>query len=110
MPAITTVQFRRGTAAQWSTANPVLAVGELGLETDTGKTKLGNGTNTWNTLAYQPNNTDIAATYVANSTKGSANGVASLDATGKVPAGQLPDIANAATTAQAYTLALINGG
>jgi len=110
MPAITSIQFRRGTASQWSIANPVLAAGEMGLETDTGKTKLGNGTNTWNTLAYQPNNADISSTYVANSAKGATNGVATLDASGKIPVNQIPASANAATAAQAYTLALINGG
>ena len=34
------VQFRRGTAAEWSAANPVLAQGEAGYEHDTGKFKI----------------------------------------------------------------------
>lgn len=46
------VQLRRGTATQWSTANPLLAEGELGLELDTGKFKVGNGTQNWNALVY----------------------------------------------------------
>jgi len=46
------VQLRRGTAAQWSSANPLLAEGELGLELDTGKFKVGNGTQNWNALVY----------------------------------------------------------
>jgi hypothetical protein len=46
------VQFRRGSAAQWTSANPILAEGELGLELDTGKFKLGNGTSTWTQLSY----------------------------------------------------------
>jgi hypothetical protein len=46
------IQIRRGTAAQWSTANPVLADGELGFETDTKKGKLGNGITAWNSLTY----------------------------------------------------------
>jgi len=46
------VQQRRGTAAQWTAANPVLAAGELGLESDTGKFKAGDGANTWSVLAY----------------------------------------------------------
>lgn len=37
------IQMRRGTAAQWATANPVLAQGELAFETDTGRTKIGDG-------------------------------------------------------------------
>lgn len=45
-------QFRRDTAAAWTSANPTLADGELGLETDTGKFKIGNGATAWNSLAY----------------------------------------------------------
>jgi hypothetical protein len=45
-------QIRRDTAANWTTANPVLASGEMGLETDTGKFKFGNGTATWTELPY----------------------------------------------------------
>lgn len=48
----TKIQFRRGTYSQWTAANPVLAEGELGIETDTNKFKLGNGTSAWNSLAY----------------------------------------------------------
>ena len=39
----TRMQQRRGTAAQWTGANPTLAAGEIGYETDTGKFKIGNG-------------------------------------------------------------------
>lgn len=46
------IQLRRGTAAQWTSANPTLAAGELGAETDTGKYKLGDGATAWNSLAY----------------------------------------------------------
>lgn len=47
-----TFQFRRGTAAQWTSANPVLAAGEFGLETDTKKFKVGDGALAWNSLGY----------------------------------------------------------
>jgi hypothetical protein len=46
------IQFRRGTAQQWTTSNPTLAEGELGLETDTGKFKIGNGSSRWVSLNY----------------------------------------------------------
>ena len=52
MPAQTVIKLRRGTASQWTTANPVLSAGEIGLETDTLKTKYGNGTQNWADLAY----------------------------------------------------------
>lgn len=46
------IQFRRDTSANWTTANPILAEGELGLETDTNAYKIGNGTDTWAALPY----------------------------------------------------------
>src|SRR5271165_6819765 len=52
MPASSVIQLRRGTAAQWSSANPILAQGEEGYETDTGKMKIGDGVTTWASLAY----------------------------------------------------------
>lgn len=48
------VQIRRGTAAQWNAANPVLSDGELGVESDTSKIKVGNGSAPWNSLPYVP--------------------------------------------------------
>ena len=55
----TRMQQRRGTAAQWTAANPTLAAGEIGFETDTSKFKMGTGSNAWNTLAYFANNTAL---------------------------------------------------
>ena len=52
MPAQTVIKLRRGTAAQWASANPVLGAGEIGLETDTLRTKYGNGTSAWTALSY----------------------------------------------------------
>ena len=46
------IQFRRDTAANWTLINPLLAEGEIGNETDTGKFKVGNGTTLWNSLPY----------------------------------------------------------
>ena len=46
------IQFRNDTAANWTSANPILAVGELGLETDTGQFKIGNGVQTWSARPY----------------------------------------------------------
>lgn len=55
----TRMQQRRGTAVQWTTANPVLAAGELGYETDTKKFKIGDGLATWTSLPYFVNLGDI---------------------------------------------------
>ena len=49
---MTTILPRRGTAAQWTAANPVLAMGELGFETDTTRWKRGDGTTAWTALDY----------------------------------------------------------
>ena len=46
------IQIRRDTAANWTSANPVLAQGELGAETDTSKIKIGNGSTAWTGLSY----------------------------------------------------------
>ena len=46
------IQVRRGTATEWTAANPVLMEGELGVELDTGLWKVGNGLDEWNTLGY----------------------------------------------------------
>lgn len=46
------IQLRRGTAAEWTSANPILAVAEIGVETDTDKFKLGDGTSAWTSLGY----------------------------------------------------------
>jgi hypothetical protein len=46
------VQLRRGTAAQWTVANTTLASGEIGVEVDTSRFKIGNGTSTWVVLPY----------------------------------------------------------
>ena len=45
-------QLRRDTAANWASANSVLALGEPGVETDTLKVKVGDGSTAWNSLAY----------------------------------------------------------
>lgn len=56
----TKIQWRRGTAAAWTAANPVLAAGEPGLETDTKKRKVGDGTTAWSSLAYDTQSTPAA--------------------------------------------------
>ena len=53
------IQLRRDSALGWSTNNPILASGEIGIElpvanTDPAKIKVGNGIHGWNTLPYQP--------------------------------------------------------
>ena len=49
---IARIQMRNDIASAWTTANPVLAQGEFGIESDTLKQKIGDGTTAWNSLGY----------------------------------------------------------
>ena len=94
------IQIRRGTAAQWTSANPTLAAGEMGVESDTRKTKIGTGSTAWTSLAYAnvvPSDlTNTLGDYLEVADRGVANGVASLDAQGQVPINQLGNVIDAA--------------
>lgn len=46
------IQVRRGTAAEWTSANPILSDGEMGFEKDTKKIKFGDGVAAWSSLGY----------------------------------------------------------
>ena len=46
------LQFRRDTSINWANVNPSLASGEMGIELDTRKFKIGDGTLHWNDLPY----------------------------------------------------------
>jgi hypothetical protein len=51
----TRIVVRRGTSTEWSASNPILANGEFGFETNTGKFKIGNGASNWAALEYFAN-------------------------------------------------------
>lgn len=64
------MQQRRGTASVWLANDPILAPGEIGIETDTNKFKVGDGINAWSSLNYLSaglNNMTIAANAVLES-------------------------------------------
>jgi hypothetical protein len=52
MSSIARIQLRRDTAAAWTAANPVLLIGEIGIETDTLRCKVGDSASAWNALPY----------------------------------------------------------
>ena len=54
------IQNRRGTAAEWTAANPTLAAGEIGFETDTARFKIGTGSAAWDDLLYSSTTSDFA--------------------------------------------------
>ena len=91
----TRMQQRRGTALQWTTANPVLGAGEIGFESDSGKFKIGDGTNTWSNLDYFLTIDELGGSlddFIPLTQKAAANGVATLDGTGNIPVNQLGNI------------------
>lgn len=55
-----TIKFRRDLAYRWQEVNPVLAQGEPGYETDSGRFKIGDGTKRWYDLEYFNPTTDLA--------------------------------------------------
>lgn len=82
-------RLRRDTAASWTANNPVLSLGEPGLETDTRRVKYGDGATAWNSLAYSSGTAALANigtsganvpllngsnTWSANQTFGEGNG------------------------------------
>ena len=79
----TRIQLRRGTATQWTTADPILEAGEVGWESDTNKFKIGDGINNWDDLTYFLDSTDTgfnAGDYILATSKNAVSGVAALDA------------------------------
>lgn len=85
------VQLRRGTTSDWSTANPTLASGEVGVDTSLTKFKVGNGSTAWNSLGYATITFQGAyaggTTYYPNDivTYGNQTYICILQSTGNLP-------------------------
>lgn len=78
----TLIQIRRGTAAEWTSANPILAAGELALSTDLDRIKVGDGSSTWSSLSYiTPLNTDHLTEGSANLYFSNARAISATEAT-----------------------------
>ena len=75
----TVIQVKRGTASSWTSANTVLAAGEIGFESDTKKMKVGDGSTAWTSLAYTATDGDITAVVAGTGLSGgSTSGSATL--------------------------------
>ena len=87
------IQLRRGGAQEWANANPTLAQGELGIELDTGRFKIGDGVTAWNSLRYE---------RPIESTSNTANTLVQRDADGNFSAGTITStlIGNASTASR----------
>jgi hypothetical protein len=55
MSSTARIRLRRDTAANWTSENPVLLAGEMGVETDTRRYKVGDGSTAWSSLSYYIN-------------------------------------------------------
>jgi len=100
------IQLRRGTAAEWTAANPVLAVGEIGIETDTDQFKIGNGADAWSVRPYGGlQGEDGIATATAPITYDSGTQTVGIDESAiSITASQISDV-----TATAAELNILDG-
>lgn len=64
----TLIQTRRDTAANWTSTNPTLAQGEIGVELVTNKFKIGDASTAWNSLKYQGDSRVISTASTATLT------------------------------------------
>ena len=71
------------TSTNWTTNNPVLLAGEIGIESDTNKFKIGNGTDNWNNLIYASNIPNTLS--IGTVTTGEAGSQANATITGDAP-------------------------
>ena len=87
------IQLRRGGSQEWRNANPTLAQGEVGIDLDSGRIKIGDGSTAWNSLAYERPVESVANT---------ANSLVQRDADGNFQAGTVTAtvIGNASTASR----------
>ena len=109
------IQIRRDTAANWTSANPTLAQGELGIETDTLKVKAGTGSTAWTSLGYLVDTggyasyADSTANFTGTLQNGGSNVVVDTDIGSTVQAFDSNTALYDATTSN-FTGTLQNGG
>ena len=109
MAVVTQIQVRRGTASQWTSANPTLAAGEWGYESDTGKVKIGNGTTAWTSLSYQGNAGTVTSITAGTGLSGgtiTSSGTVAIDTATTVDVSTAQTLTNKTLTAPVINLAL----
>ena len=89
------LQLRHAVATDWSTVNPVLAVGELGYETNSGQFKIGIGSTGWNSLPYGGLNGPTGNTGPTGMTGPVPTNVNSLTVNGTLAVQQIQEYSNA---------------
>lgn len=112
------LQLRTGSATQWAASTRILAVGEPGVETDTGRIKVGDGTNLWSGLPWSGaaiskstsngslmvNGADIVVYALPVATSDVLGGVKSSSGTGKVTVDSTTGTASVSNVASADKL------
>ena len=106
------MQQRRDTAANWTSSNPTLAAGELGLETDTGKMKIGNGSTAWTSLSYAATGTVTSVTAGTGLTGGaiSSSGTIAIDTTVTADLSTAQTLTNKTLTSPVINTATFSNG
>jgi hypothetical protein len=106
------MQQRRDTAANWTSSNPTLAAGELGLETDTGKIKIGNGSTAWTSLSYSAAGTVTSVTAGTGLTGGaiSSSGTIAIDTTVTADLSTAQTLTNKTLTSPVINTATFSNG
>lgn len=97
---MTQIQLRRGLAASWTSINPILALGEVGIETDTRKFKIGNGAAQWTGLSYAA----VAWDDVSGKPAVLASGATQADARTAIGLGNVDNTSDATKNSAAATL------
>jgi hypothetical protein len=72
------IQVKRGTASSWTSANTILAAGEIGFETDTKKFKVGDGSTAWTSLGYAGMSASSTDTLTNKTISGSSNTLSNI--------------------------------
>jgi hypothetical protein len=110
MAVVTQIQIRRGTAAQWTSANPTLAAGEFGYESDTGKFKIGDGSTAWNSLGYKASGTVTSITAGTGLSGGTitGSGTIAIDTATTVDLTTAQTLTNKTLTSPTLNAPLIN--
>lgn len=98
----TKIQLRHDTAANWTSVNPILLEGEVGIETDTRKQKFGDGVTAWNSLSYDAGSTALQS--ITSSDVTTALGYTPVNKAGDTMTGRL------ITTAEYGTISPVTKG
>ena len=117
MAVQTVIQIRRGDSTTWTTQNPTLSQGEFGLETNTSKIKIGDGSLSWASLPYLIKQTDniLLNSNTISATNTNGNLILSGSGSGQVQIGgsrvvTVADLGSSITSLGTVTTGTWNAG